>query len=58
MFGEGEDRRTHSDGVHGDVVPLAVGDGLRQLQTVVRFSVRDYDHHFLCAGTAAAFERL
>lgn len=26
---------THSDGVHGDVVSLAVGDDLRQLQVVM-----------------------
>lgn len=55
---EGKDGRTHSDGVHGDVVSLAVSDGLQQLWTVMRFSIGDHDHHFLSARPAAAFKRL
>lgn len=57
MFGEGKEGRTHSNGVHGDVVFLAVCDCLQQLWAVVRFSICDNDHHLLSAGTASALER-
>lgn len=58
VFGAANEGRTHSDGVHGDVVSLAIGDDLQQLRTVVRLSVRDHNHHLLSARPAAALERL
>lgn len=55
---EGKEGGTHSDGVHGYVVSLAVGDGLQQLRTVMRFSISDHDHHLLSSGPAASLEPL
>lgn len=52
------DRRTHSDGIHGDVVRLTVLHGLLQVRAVVGFTIRDHEHHFLSPFPTSPFKSL